>query len=82
MWLDNVYMRMAFTSASEKPREKLLPSLTGLAPLDSVNLQQGTGEYYVTRTTFQGDGVSSVVGIWADESTYVESTSLLLFKLC
>lgn len=80
MWLDNVYMRMAYIKEkAEKPlpraQQTQSASLTGLnpLPLGLGDDERGLGQYYVTRSTFQGDGVGAAAGVWADERTYVES---------
>lgn len=52
-------------------REYQFISLIGFPPLKWP--LEGEGKRFVTRTTFQGDGLGPAVGIWADESVYVES---------
>ena len=70
LWLDNVYMRMLFRNLPDE-RAWLYPTLAGQAPLRGPLF--GLGAHYITRTTFQGDGLGPTVGVWADEAVYIES---------
>jgi len=73
MWLDNLYLRASYHNA-DRPHPKFRAmSLSGFAPLEWP--LQGQGKTWITRITFQGDGVGSAVGVWAGENMYIESTS-------
>ena len=71
MWLDNLYMRMKYDSTAPNPRQYQYATLAGLAPL--VGPRRWQAQHYITRSTFQGDGLGPAVGVWADESGYIES---------
>ena len=73
LWLDNLYLRMLYRNLPDE-RKSLFVTLAGQPGLRGPLL--GLGAHYITRTTFQGDGLGPTVGVWADEAVYVESASL------
>ena len=68
-------MRMLFRNLPDN-RTWLYPSLVGLVNLPGD--REGRGTYYITRSTFQGDGLGPVVGLWVGEPVYIESALPLL----
>lgn len=70
-WLDNLYLRAVYHNAPND-REYQYISLIGLPPLRWP--LEGEGKRYITRTTFQGDGLGPTVGVWSDENVHIEST--------
>eukprot|EP00892_Ulva_mutabilis_P002166 jgi/Ulvmu1/11950/UM082_0029.1 len=73
IWMDNLYVRMLFHNVpADSSREWGYASLAAFPPL--VNRPyRWHGQHYVTRCTFQGDGLGPAVGIWADENAYIEN---------
>ena len=58
------------------PDDRLSLSVTLAVHPDLQGPLLGLGANYITRTTFQGDGLGPTIGVWADESVYIESASL------
>lgn len=73
MWYDNLYLRAVFhnTPLEQQNRQTHYIGLAGLAPLKWP--LRGLGARYITRVTLQGDGLGPTMGVWADESAYLES---------
>lgn len=86
LWLDNLYLRAVGIGSGDGEsggRRGQYIVLGIFAPLQGM--LKGLGQRYVTRTTFQGDGAGPALGIYTDESTYVESAPLpcsLHLSLC
>lgn len=68
IWIDNLLLRLAWPNLapSDTTRKNQYATLIGLSKLAAP------GEHYITRVTFQGDGLGPGVGIWADSQGYVE----------
>eukprot|EP00892_Ulva_mutabilis_P002169 jgi/Ulvmu1/11953/UM082_0032.1 len=70
-WMDSLYLRMAYLKIAPRLRPRQYTTLLGLQPPQRA--LRGSARRFITRTTFQGDGGSPTVGVWADDSTYIES---------
>ena len=81
-WVDSLYIREVNIASAPPPWAQdydydayehlsTFTVLASFAPLQG--LLTGVGRRFVTRTTFQGDGLTTSVGLWIGEATYVES---------
>ena len=76
IWLDNLYLRALFENVpSGVEREGSFISLAAVPK--NPGPRRGSVSRYMTRMTFQGDNVGPVMGLFADESVYVEGAVLL-----
>ncbi|NJR42064.1 MAG: hypothetical protein HC767_04845 [Akkermansiaceae bacterium] len=75
--MDNLYLRALFRNnpADAQDREHVFIALGAVAPYAPA---PSTATRYMTNMTFQGDNNGSTVGVFGDESTYVEG----LLQLC
>ena len=73
LWLDRVYLRTVYLDIALKPPPQQYTTLAALPRMPG--LLHGTARRFITRSTFQGDGQTATVGIWADENTYIESAA-------
>lgn len=83
VWVDNLYMRVA---APHEPAELRVFNSVGLLSVPRIRdalayAEPGRALRYITRCTFQGDGLGSAVAIWGQEDAYMERAPPALASL-
>ena len=71
VWLDNLFLKIAFRSTTGD-RSSKWPNLISVPPADTKQ-----GERYVTRVTLEGDGVGPAGGLWADSDILIQGEKLI-----
>jgi len=75
IWIDNLYLRAAVPDQEPVARANISVGLLSVPRLDNTDAYPiGKAARFITRCTFQGDGLGSSVAFWGNEDAYLERT--------
>lgn len=77
IWIDNLYLRAAVPDLGPADRANSSIGLLSVPRLDNKDVYPvGEAARFVTRCTFQGDGLGPSIASWGNEDVYIERAPL------